>query len=55
LIDCCIYSPLLVRQLNDQMMQLERAFIDPAGLPNRPGVRLVSLTEVSDVFFVFSL
>ncbi|XP_071080752.1 glutamate carboxypeptidase 2-like [Haliotis cracherodii] len=28
-------NPLAVRAVNDQMMQLERAFTDPAGLPGR--------------------
>ncbi|XP_046567726.1 N-acetylated-alpha-linked acidic dipeptidase 2-like [Haliotis rubra] len=28
-------NPLAVRAVNDQMMQLERTFIDPAGLPGR--------------------
>ena len=31
-----MYSPLAVRKVNDQLMQLERGFIDPHGLPNRP-------------------
>ncbi|XP_071506201.1 N-acetylated-alpha-linked acidic dipeptidase 2-like [Diadema antillarum] len=30
-----------VRRVNDQMIQLERAFIDPAGLPNRKWLRHV--------------
>ncbi|XP_030854959.1 glutamate carboxypeptidase 2 [Strongylocentrotus purpuratus] len=30
-----------VRRVNDQMMQLERAFIDPAGLPDRQWLRHV--------------
>lgn len=34
-------KPILVRQLNDQMVQLERTFIDPPGLPNRPAIRHV--------------
>ena len=29
-------SALAVRRVNDQLMQLERHFIDPHGLPNRP-------------------
>ncbi|GFO17323.1 N-acetylated-alpha-linked acidic dipeptidase 2 [Plakobranchus ocellatus] len=28
--------PYIIRQINDQMMLLERAFLDPAGLPLRP-------------------
>lgn len=44
----CVYvcvhviSPLQVRIMNDQLMYLERAFIDPLGLPDRPFYRLVS-------------
>ncbi|XP_071484102.1 putative N-acetylated-alpha-linked acidic dipeptidase [Diadema antillarum] len=34
-------DPLVVRQVNDQMIQLERAFIDPAGLPDRKWLRHV--------------
>ncbi|KAI0241238.1 Glutamate carboxypeptidase 2 [Lamellibrachia satsuma] len=34
-------NPMAVRQLNDQMMQLERAFIDPLGLPGRALTRNV--------------
>ncbi|XP_048259315.1 N-acetylated-alpha-linked acidic dipeptidase 2-like [Haliotis rufescens] len=36
-------DPLAVRKVNDQMMQLERAFIDPAGLPGRSYFRHVFL------------
>uniref|UniRef100_A0A672TVZ5 Aminopeptidase NAALADL1 n=1 Tax=Strigops habroptila TaxID=2489341 RepID=A0A672TVZ5_STRHB len=32
-------NPLAVRSLNDQLMFLERAFIDPFGLPGRPFYR----------------
>lgn len=32
-------SPLQVRMVNDQLMYLERAFIDPLGLPGRPFYR----------------
>ncbi|XP_062495268.1 putative N-acetylated-alpha-linked acidic dipeptidase [Pezoporus occidentalis] len=32
-------NPLAVRSLNDQLMLLERAFIDPLGLPGRPFYR----------------
>lgn len=28
-------DPFVVRRINDQMMQLDRAFLDPAGLPGR--------------------
>ncbi|XP_067682575.1 N-acetylated-alpha-linked acidic dipeptidase 2-like [Haliotis asinina] len=34
-------DPLAIRKVNDQMMQLERAFIDPAGLPGRSYFRYV--------------
>lgn len=33
------FSLLAVRSLNDQLMFLERAFIDPLGLPGRPFYR----------------
>uniref|UniRef100_A0A8C6QY68 Glutamate carboxypeptidase 2 n=1 Tax=Nannospalax galili TaxID=1026970 RepID=A0A8C6QY68_NANGA len=32
-------NPLLLRIMNDQLMYLERAFIDPLGLPGRPFYR----------------
>uniref|UniRef100_A0A8I6ABM7 glutamate carboxypeptidase II n=1 Tax=Rattus norvegicus TaxID=10116 RepID=A0A8I6ABM7_RAT len=32
-------NPILLRILNDQLMYLERAFIDPLGLPGRPFYR----------------
>ncbi|EPY75160.1 glutamate carboxypeptidase 2 [Camelus ferus] len=32
-------SPILLRIMNDQLMFLERAFIDPLGLPDRPFYR----------------
>ena len=32
---------MAVREINDQLMQLDRAFIDPAGLPGRPLKRQV--------------
>uniref|UniRef100_A0A452INF5 Folate hydrolase 1 n=1 Tax=Gopherus agassizii TaxID=38772 RepID=A0A452INF5_9SAUR len=34
-----INNPIAVRALNDQLMFLERAFIDPLGLPGRPFYR----------------
>ncbi|XP_053729313.1 N-acetylated-alpha-linked acidic dipeptidase 2 isoform X1 [Synchiropus splendidus] len=34
-------DPLQVRMMNDQLMYLERAFIDPLGLPGRPFYRHV--------------
>jgi len=36
---CFLFSLLAVRSLNDQLMFLERAFIDPLGLPGRPFYR----------------
>ena len=30
-----MFSLLALRQINDQLIQLERHFIDPRGLPNR--------------------
>lgn len=38
------FSLLAVRSLNDQLMFLERAFIDPLGLPGRPFYRWERLT-----------
>ncbi|XP_071103216.1 N-acetylated-alpha-linked acidic dipeptidase 2-like [Haliotis cracherodii] len=32
-------NPLVVRKLNDQLLQLERAFLDPHGLPGRSNYR----------------
>jgi len=29
-------SPLAIRKINDQLIQLERGFVDPHGLPGRP-------------------
>ena len=34
-------NPLEVRMINDQMLRLERAFINPSGLPGRPFTRNV--------------
>ncbi len=39
-------SPLMVRQYNDQLMLLERAFTDPAGLPLRPSLKYVHIAEL---------
>jgi len=33
------HNPIELRMINDQMMQLERVFMMPAGLPGRPDVR----------------
>ena len=33
------FSPVQVRVFNDAMMQLERVFIDPLGLPGRKYTR----------------
>ena len=32
----CVSSPLAVRQANDILMGIERSFLDPRGLPDRP-------------------
>eukprot|EP00057_Strongylocentrotus_purpuratus_P011970 XP_011666444.1 PREDICTED: N-acetylated-alpha-linked acidic dipeptidase 2 [Strongylocentrotus purpuratus] len=37
--DVNVNDPYAVRRVNDQMMQLERAFIDPIGLPGRKWLR----------------
>jgi len=46
-----------MRQLNDQMMQFERAFVDPRGLPNRPNIRLAHHNSIvpvkSPIFLLF--
>ncbi|XP_030854988.1 N-acetylated-alpha-linked acidic dipeptidase 2-like [Strongylocentrotus purpuratus] len=39
LTDINVNDPYAVRRVNDQMMQLERAFIDPVGLPGRKWLR----------------
>nr|XP_054758019.1 glutamate carboxypeptidase 2-like [Lytechinus pictus] len=39
LADIDLKDSFAVRRVNDQMMQLERAFIDPAGLPDRKWLR----------------
>ncbi|XP_071551849.1 N-acetylated-alpha-linked acidic dipeptidase 2-like isoform X3 [Panulirus ornatus] len=36
LLDINMKSPLAVRHINDQLMMVERAFVDPRGLPGRP-------------------
>ena len=33
------HNPMELRMVNDQMMQLERVFLMPSGLPGRPDVR----------------
>ena len=38
-------SSLEVRAVNDQMLQVERAFINPEGLPNQPYKRSVTTTS----------
>ena len=35
------FSILSARRVNDQLMQLERHFVDPHGLPNRPEYKLI--------------
>ncbi|XP_071833272.1 putative N-acetylated-alpha-linked acidic dipeptidase isoform X2 [Apostichopus japonicus] len=45
-------SPFAVRKVNDQLMLMERAFIDPQGLPNRPLVRhIVFAPSSKDGYF----
>ncbi|XP_069118842.1 N-acetylated-alpha-linked acidic dipeptidase 2-like [Argopecten irradians] len=39
-------NPLAIRRINDQLMLLERAFIDPAGLPGRPHARHVLYGDI---------
>ncbi|KAL3873956.1 hypothetical protein ACJMK2_037032 [Sinanodonta woodiana] len=40
-------DPLAVRMINDQLMNLDRAFLDPAGLPGRRLKRHILLAESS--------
>ncbi|KAK3094037.1 hypothetical protein FSP39_023279 [Pinctada imbricata] len=40
-------DPYAIRRINDQLMQLDRAFIDPNGLPNRPLVRHLLFADSS--------
>ncbi|XP_061183780.1 N-acetylated-alpha-linked acidic dipeptidase 2-like [Saccostrea echinata] len=40
-------DPFAIRKINDQLIQLERAFIDPQGLPGRPLARHVLFAESS--------
>lgn len=40
-------NPFAIRQINDQLIQLERAFMDPAGLPNRPLTRHILFAQSS--------
>ncbi|XP_062582887.1 putative N-acetylated-alpha-linked acidic dipeptidase, partial [Saccostrea cucullata] len=41
------WDPFAIRKINDQLLQLERAFIDPQGLPGRPLARHVLFAESS--------
>lgn len=44
-------NSLVVRRINDQLMQLERHFIDPRGLPDRPKINhLVFAPSSSDTY-----
>ena len=36
---CYVFSPIHLRMINDQLMQLEKGFILPEGLPNRPLIK----------------
>lgn len=47
-----IISPLQVRTMNDQLMYLERAFIDPLGLPGRPFYRLFTHMHDANWYFL---
>lgn len=38
-------DPFVVRRINDQLMQLDRAFLDPAGLPDRSLKRHILFAE----------
>ncbi|XP_053398009.1 N-acetylated-alpha-linked acidic dipeptidase 2-like [Mercenaria mercenaria] len=38
-------DPFVVRRINDQLMQLDRAFLDPAGLPDRKLKRHILFAE----------
>ncbi|KAI8519599.1 hypothetical protein Bbelb_028560 [Branchiostoma belcheri] len=38
-------SPMVARMYNDQLMQMERAFIDPLGIPSRPFYRHTVLSN----------
>lgn len=40
-------NPYDVRKINDQLLQLDRAFTDPVGIPNRPQARHVLFAESS--------
>ena len=40
-------SVLAVRRINDQLMQLERHFVDPQGLPNRAYFKWVTMFNIS--------
>lgn len=39
------YNPIEVRRINDQLMQVDRAFLDPFGLPGRKYKRHLIFTE----------
>ncbi|OWF34470.1 N-acetylated-alpha-linked acidic dipeptidase 2 [Mizuhopecten yessoensis] len=42
-----LYSPFAIRRINDQLLLMERAFLDPAGLPGRPQSRHILFAESS--------
>jgi hypothetical protein len=44
------HSVLAVRRVNDQLMQLERHFIDPHGLPNRPEYKYMKINLIYNSF-----
>ncbi|OWF36799.1 N-acetylated-alpha-linked acidic dipeptidase 2 [Mizuhopecten yessoensis] len=40
-------DPFAIRRINDQLLLMERAFLDPAGLPGRPQSRHILFAESS--------
>ncbi|XP_013407202.1 N-acetylated-alpha-linked acidic dipeptidase 2-like [Lingula anatina] len=47
-------NPLAIREINDQMLMLERAFIDPQGLPGRPLFRHIIFAPSSKNIYAAS-
>lgn len=49
-------SPFAIRSLNDQLTLMERAFIDPEGLPGRPLARFaLFITRSRPTMFLITL
>lgn len=46
----CPFSPLKVRKINDQLMLLDRAFLDPLAFPDKYAFRF-GITTTFDSFF----